>query len=76
MVLENARRSLEEEHGCRQFDVCTEPQRPGIYFLYELYDDRAAFDVHLASEHFRVFDAATKDMLAGKTVNTWRRIAP
>ena len=41
-IIDNARASRETEPGCRQFDVCTDPARPGLYFLYELYDDEAA----------------------------------
>ena len=49
LMYENACRSREEEPGCRQFDVCVDPQREGLVFLYELYVDRAAFDGHLRS---------------------------
>ena len=41
---------------------------PNRILLYEIYDDRAAFDLHLQSEHYRRFDAKTRAMLAGKTV--------
>ena len=76
LMLENARRSREGEPGCRQFDVCADEARPGIVFLYELYDDRAAFDAHLASPHFKAFAAATQAMITGRRVTTWRRAAP
>jgi quinol monooxygenase YgiN len=72
----NARRSREDEPGCRQFDVCVDDSRRGAVHLYELYDDRAAFDAHLASAHFQSFAAATQAMIAGRTIRTWRRIAP
>lgn len=75
LMLENARRSLEDEPGCRQFDVCTDDSKPGCVFLYELYDDRAAFDVHLASPHFRAFAAATQAMITRRVVSTWQRVA-
>ena len=76
LVLENARASREREPGCRQFDVCTDAARPALVFLYELYDDRAAFDAHLASAHFLAVSAATRDMVAKRTISTWARIAP
>ena len=37
-------------------------------FLYEIYRDRAAFDLHLASDHFRQFDQRSRDLVLSKTV--------
>ena len=54
-VSENASLSVEREPGCLRFDVLTpleEGASPQI-FLYEIYTDRAAFDVHLASDHYK-----------------------
>jgi autoinducer 2-degrading protein len=76
LMRENARASRESEPGCRQFDVCTDPSRPNAVFLYEVYDDRAAFDAHLASSHFRRFDAAVSGMTAAKTVRLLQRVEP
>jgi (4S)-4-hydroxy-5-phosphonooxypentane-2,3-dione isomerase len=75
LMFENARRSREEEPGCRQFDVCVDPQRQGIVFLYELYVDRAAFDDHLASAHYQKFAMETKAMILDRDVHPWQRIA-
>jgi (4S)-4-hydroxy-5-phosphonooxypentane-2,3-dione isomerase len=76
LMLENARASRETEPGCRQFDVCTDPKKPERIFLYELYDDRAAFDAHLATAHFKRFDADTASMIAAKNVYLLERAAP
>lgn len=76
LMLENARRSREGEPGCRQFDVCVDEARPNVVFLYEIYDDRAAFDAHLAAPHFKSFAAATAPMIAERRIATWRRAAP
>ena len=40
-------------------------------FLYELYDDAAAFDAHRGMPHYRRFDAGTAAMIASKDVATW-----
>ena len=72
----NAQASLEREEGCHQFDVCQDPENPNVIFLYELYTDRAAFDVHLASEHFQDFNALTADWVADKQVRTFERSWP
>ena len=74
-MLANAKVSRETEPGCRQFDVCVEAGA-GRVFLYELYDDRAAFEAHLASAHFKAFDAQVRDWVAGKDVRIFERVAP
>ena len=74
-MLANAKVSRESEPGCRQFDVCVEADT-GRVFLYELYDDRAAFEAHLASAHFKAFDAQVRDWVAGKDVRIYERVAP
>ncbi|MEM9147117.1 MAG: putative quinol monooxygenase [Pseudomonadota bacterium] len=68
---QQAEDSLRLEPACRRFDVCTDPEQAGRVFLYELYDDRAAFDVHLASAHFRDFDTEVAPIVRSKTVQTW-----
>jgi len=76
LMLDNARRSREDEPGCRQFDVGVDDAQPAVVHLYELYDNRAAFDAHLASPHFVAFAAATTKMITARVIRTWRRIAP
>lgn len=71
LMLENARVSRETESGCRRFDVCRDPAGPECVFLYEVYDDRAAFEAHLAAAHFKAFDSATKAMVASKAVRAF-----
>ena len=70
-MLENARASLADEPGCRQFDVCFDTDDPGKCFLYEVYDDRAAFEAHLSMAHFQSFDAHVAPMLDAKVVKTF-----
>ena len=70
MVSENASQSVAVEPGCLRFDVLT-PVEAGAspqVFLYEIYRDRAAFDFHLASDHYRSFDLNTRDLVSKKTV--------
>jgi quinol monooxygenase YgiN len=74
LMLENASTSLADETACKRFDVCTDPGRPNEVYLYELYDDRAGFDIHLASAHFKAFDAKVAPMIASKEVSTFSRV--
>ena len=73
-VVANARVSRDTEPGCRQFDVCAMHDDPTTIFLYEVYTDRAAFDAHLATSHFRSFDAAVGSWVARRTVRIFERI--
>ena len=65
------------EPGCSQFDVCVDPSDPRRVFLYQVYANREAFAEHLASTHFKDFDAATSAWVDTKTVAQWQlRRAP
>ena len=75
-VLENARTTRETEKGCRQFDVCTHADKPGEFFLYEVYDDRAAFEAHQASAHLKAFREKAGPLLTIRNVRFFERIAP
>ena len=72
-MVQNAQASLTREPGCLVFDVCT-LEDPDAVFLYEVYTDRAAFEAHLASDHFKAFDAATSEMVVRKEVQLGERI--
>lgn len=72
-MVENARASVREEPGCRQFDVCFDPRDPAHCFLYEIYDDEAAFKAHLAMPHFKAFDHKVSPMIEQKNVTVWER---
>lgn len=71
LVMENARHSVALEPGCIRFDVLFPLARTHEVFLYEIYTDQAAFDVHLASAHFKTFDEQTRNLVRRKTVNAF-----
>ena len=64
----NARASCETERGCRRFDVVEPRDDADRILLYEIYDDRAAFDEHLKTAHLAVFEAASNHLVTKKTV--------
>jgi quinol monooxygenase YgiN len=65
VVKENAATSVRDEPGCLRFDVIG-PGTEGEIPLYEIYRDRAAFEAHLATPHFKAFDAASRDLAIEK----------
>ena len=64
----NARASVRDEPGCRRFDVVEPEGEPDRIYLYEIYDDAAAFDAHCQSEHFQKFDEESAPFVAQKSV--------
>lgn len=71
LILENARTSRRVEPGCQQFDVCHDQNE---VFLYEIYDDQAAFQMHLDSDHFKAFEGAIHGMVQGKQVRLFEEV--
>ncbi|MFC7478449.1 putative quinol monooxygenase [Dankookia sp. GCM10030260] len=57
LAQDDARHSVADEPGCRQFDVVVPETEPGHVVFYEVYDDRAAFDAHLETAHLARFRA-------------------
>jgi len=49
IIREHASRTLANEDGCLQFDVCDPAEGENRVFLYEMYADDAAFETHKAS---------------------------
>ena len=74
-IIENATASRTLEPGCSQFDVCESADGSEI-FLYEIYDDEAAFQAHLATDHYKRFNEAVKPWVADKRVVPYRRLSP
>ena len=68
LIKENAHTSLTEEPGCDRFDVLIEKGAPDHIVLYEIYQDRAAFDFHLKSTHFAQFNTASQRYVKEKKV--------
>ena len=75
-IRSNAQSSIDDEPGCRQFDVCRDPDDAALFFLYELYDDEAAIKAHLLSPHFLQMNAATAPWVDAKVVRKLRRTQP
>jgi autoinducer 2-degrading protein len=62
-IKENSMAAIQEP-GCRQFDILVLDGDPNHLFLYEVYDNEAAFKTHRASEHFKKYAALTANMVA------------
>ena len=63
-------RSTTDEAGCSQFDVSASEELPELVVLYEVYADKAAFDLHMKTPHYEVFRAGVERL--GVTVTQVR----
>lgn len=68
LIDENAIASVRDEPGCRRFDVLESLSESDRVVLYEIYDDRAAFDAHVKTPHFASFNTASAPLVADKAV--------
>jgi quinol monooxygenase YgiN len=46
--------------------VCSDPDDPKKFFLYELYDDQAAIEAHGQTEHYAAFRASIDPLLKSR----------
>ena len=74
----NAKASVAEEPGCRQFDVLHNQDDPNHVVLYEVYESEAAFrDDHMKRNHTQTFLAQAKELVTRQTVYRLKRtLAP
>jgi autoinducer 2-degrading protein len=64
-----------KEPGCREFDILVLASNPNHIFLYEVYENEAAYQAHRASDHFKKYAATTKDMVAQRDARPMTAIA-
>jgi quinol monooxygenase YgiN len=74
IMQKNASVSLVNEVGCHQFDITQDPQSPTKIFLYELYDDAVAFEMHRQASHYLEFNDAISGMVDKKSVRLLQKI--
>ena len=70
----NASESLANEVGCHQFDIMQDPHNPTKIFLYELYDDAVAFELHKKASHYLEFNQVVSEMVTAKSVRLLQKI--
>ena len=74
IMQKNASDSLANEVGCHQFDITQDPQNPTKIFLYELYDDAVAFELHKKASHYLEFNQLVSEMVTAKSVRLLQKI--
>ncbi len=64
----DARDSLANEPGCQHFDAVQPEASPDTIVLYEVYDDRAAYEAHRLTPHYAPFRDGTPPLTVGAPV--------
>jgi autoinducer 2-degrading protein len=71
---ENAAASTKDA-GCREFNIVVSKDDPHHIMFFEVYDNAAALDVHRATDHFKKYQAATKDMVTKRDAKQFLSVA-
>jgi len=71
---ENGAASVKEP-GCREFDILVSQKDANHVFIFEVYNDAAAAEAHTATEHFKKYKAATKDMVVKREAKSFSSVA-
>jgi (4S)-4-hydroxy-5-phosphonooxypentane-2,3-dione isomerase len=58
-----------QDPGAHEFNIVVSQADSHHVMFYEVYDNAAALDAHRATEHFKTYAAATKDMVANRKVD-------
>ena len=58
-LIDVARGSVNDEPGCLRLDVIQDADEPNRVWVYEIFKDQAALDVHMKLPHFLKFLDAT-----------------
>lgn len=70
----DAQGSVRDEPGCFRFDILQNATEPHLFHLYEVYEDKAAFEFHQETPHFKEWFEQVQQWLDGKpevvTMNT------
>lgn len=56
----------QQEDGMIDYRAAADVSDPNLVRFFEQYEDAAAFEAHSQTEHFREFEAALPDLLAGE----------
>jgi quinol monooxygenase YgiN len=73
-VKENGAAAVKEP-GCREFNISVSDKDPNHVLLFEVYDNPAALEAHRATEHFKAYAAAVKELVAKRDIRIFTSAA-
>lgn len=72
LILENAEAAVRDEDNCHQFQVLTDEADSDTFYFYEVYTDAQGLENHRETPHYQKYDAASRDMIAERTIQRCR----
>jgi (4S)-4-hydroxy-5-phosphonooxypentane-2,3-dione isomerase len=73
-IKENGENAIKEP-GVREFNITTLASNPNHVFLFEVYENEAAFQAHRATDHFKKYQATTANMIAKRDARPLSAVA-
>ncbi len=64
----NATAAVRDEPNCHMFRVMQNQEDPNTIHFFEVYTEAASLDLHREFPHYKAYDAATKDLIAEKSI--------
>jgi (4S)-4-hydroxy-5-phosphonooxypentane-2,3-dione isomerase len=64
-----------KEPGCREFNIGVSQKDPNHLVFFEVWDSAAALDAHRATDHYKAYASATKDMVAKRDIRPMWSVA-
>ena len=63
------------ESGCINYTLHQDNADPAVFIFYETWENKAALEGHMNSDHFKSYIAAVDGMIQDKAVHLMTRIA-
>ena len=67
--------AIKTEPGCSEFNITVSQKDPNHLFIFEVYENAAAFDAHLKSDHYKKYAATAKDVVTKREVHSLSSVA-
>jgi autoinducer 2-degrading protein len=65
----------QRESGCRRFDINVDLNIPQRYLVYTVYANEAAYNHHILTEHYNIFEEITLPWIVSRTLAFWDLVA-
>jgi (4S)-4-hydroxy-5-phosphonooxypentane-2,3-dione isomerase len=75
LAIEEDAAATVKEPGCLQFDVLMLANDPNHLFLYEVYENEAAFRAHRKADYFKKYESTTAKMVAKRVTRPMTAIS-
>jgi quinol monooxygenase YgiN len=60
------------EIGCHRYDISFDPKIATRCLTYSIFEDEAAYEHHLATDHFRTFDDLIFERVMSSRTELWQ----